>query len=241
MQAKTPEAKPSGAAANSAAPSGGVGTFTFSRGGAAVGRAFNVEDSPEGRRAAIREAVTQSFGGFFRKMNWDARQQELFKELWSERKERERVLIEQTRAPGQPPDRTAAQNAMREAAREFDVKLEATFGAGAVAGMRDYVAKGGFRHVAEETAKRVFYSDAPLSHQQADLLSEIMAQNARRPDGKLDIAAMNLEAVLAQAQAMLTPAQLTAFRETEAELRRQRDLEERAWAERKNAAPPAAK
>lgn len=220
-----------------AAKAPGVASISAVRADGSVVGTTHFEDTPEGKRAMVRHAVAQTFGAFFRKLGWDERQQERFKDLWADRKEAEQEKFARARAEGKPIDRALAQTVFEEASREFDERLRTAFGRGVVEAKRDYEAKGAFRHVAEETAKRVFYTDAPLSHQQADQLAEIMALNSRRADGKFDIAAMNLEAVLAQAQAGLTPAQLAAFREVEAEQRRQRELEQKARAQREAAAP----
>jgi len=196
-------------------------------------------DTPEGRRAMIRHAVGQTFGAFFRKMEWDERQQDLFKELFADRKESERKKFQGAQTEGKRLGNDVAKAIFEEASREFDERLQLQFGTGVVEAKRDYEAKGAFRHVAEETVKRVFYSDAPLTHQQADRLAEIMALNSRRTDGKFDIDAMDRNSVFAQAQGILSPAQLAAFREVDAEQRRQRELEQRAQSERKNVAAPS--
>lgn len=232
---EVPPAAVAGVAA--ARPAPGVGSISAVAFDGTTTGTTHFADTAAGRRAMIRSAVAQTFGAFFRRMGWDDRQQELFQDLWADRKEAEQEKLQRAQAEGKQVDRDLLKSVFQEASREFDARLDAAFGGGTVAQMRDYEAKGAFRHVAEETAKRLFYSDTPLAPLQADRLAEMMAMNARRPDGKLDIQAMNPEAVLAQAQALLTPAQLAAFREVEAEQRRQRELAAKAREQRAGAGP----
>jgi RNA polymerase sigma factor (sigma-70 family) len=68
------------------------------------------------------------------------------------------------------------------------------------------------RYVVKQLAGNLFNSEAPLQPAQADQLIEIMARNARGPAGKVELVALNVEAAVAQASSLLSPAQIAELR-----------------------------
>ena len=198
---------------------------------------IHVENTPEGRRAATRAAVAQTFAAFFQLMGWSQAQQDVFKDLWADRKEAEQAKFAAARAAGRASSKELAREIFAESSQEFDARLRAALGEGVVEAKRDFEAKRPFRFIADEVAKQLFYSSVPLTSPQAERVIEVMAGLGRRPDGKFDLEQVDPAALLVQAQAFLAPAQLEALKTVEAEQRRQRALEARLLAER--GTPPA--
>jgi RNA polymerase sigma factor (sigma-70 family) len=220
------------AAGNSTASPEGIGTWSGARVDGTHLGSFHFVDTPEGRYQAIRQAVGETFPALFRKMGWTEQQQEQFKRLYFERKEAEKQLLDEVLARGAPPNRETARQVVQEAGREFEAKLRGALGENAPEALRDFEAKRPFRAIADEVAKRLLYSDAPLSHWQAEQLIDAMANNASMSQGRFDLGTMNRDTVLAQAGGVLSVAQLAVFREVEAERRRQHEFEQRILAER---------
>lgn len=203
------------------------------------GLGLNVEQAPEAIATQVRQAIAKTHAAFFPKMGWSDAQRERFQQAWVERKLREKEFFDTHLAQkGTPPDGPAMRGFMRQAEAEFNTKVEADFGTGTVAALESFREKGSFRTLATEAAVRLLNSPAPLTGRQVEWLIDLMADNARNAAGKLDLRALNIEPVLAQAQGVLTPAQLTVLREVEAENRRQRELEMRAASQRIGIYPP---
>ncbi|MES2697967.1 MAG: sigma-70 family RNA polymerase sigma factor [Verrucomicrobiota bacterium] len=200
--------------------------------GSQVGRSLNIEQTPEGRAAAIRDAVAKTHAAFFPKMGWSEQQQERFKTLWVERKEREHQLAQDARAKGETLDRDVVKRFFHQAEGEFNAKVQAEFGPAAVAGMEDFKAKGMFRAVVNDVTQRLFNSPNPLTSAQAERLIDVMADNARTPAGKFDFKAMDTAAVAVQAQTLLSPAQSAMVREVYDAYQREVELAERGREQR---------
>lgn len=234
------ERVPVATAASRSAPAttgSAVGTLVLSGN---EGQALNIEYTPEAIAMQIRQAIAKTHAAFFPKMGWSDAQRERFQQVWVERKLREKELFETQRAQtGVPPDGPTMRGFMKQAEAEFNAKVEAEFGTGTLAALESFREKGSFRTMATETAVRLLNSPTPLTGQQVEWLTDLMADNARNPAGKLDLRALNIAPVLAQAQAVLTPAQLAVLREVDAENRRQRELEMRMASQRTGSSTPA--
>jgi hypothetical protein len=117
------------------------------------------------------------------------------------------------------PDRAALQQ-VAEATSQLDsdewlAEMRSTFGDATVQAFQHYRDTGAGRAVTTELENALFYTDTPLTVQQSDQLVEIIAANSRNAQGKVDLLAMNTDAILAQAQAVLSAPQLAALRRAE--------------------------
>jgi RNA polymerase sigma factor (sigma-70 family) len=198
------------ATGGSATPSGSRIGFTSSDGVTQWSRPF-VNDA-QGRTALRAEAYDIAYAAFFRQLGFTPEQREQFKALLNDRMERGQRLIETMVAQGNNPDKLAVQVIFDQTDSELQTELHAAFGDKVVDAYNYFEASRPVRFVADQLASALFYSDAPLTVTQADQLVEIMAGNARDARGKVAMAALNLDAALAQAQGVLSAAQLEQFR-----------------------------
>jgi RNA polymerase sigma factor (sigma-70 family) len=96
---------------------------------------------------------------------------------------------------------------------EFESRLRATFGDAVLQEFLAFERTSASRAVAEEIAGRVYFTATPLTAGQADELVRILGQHAAVGHSRaLPPGAVNWEQVLAQAERVLAPAQLTALR-----------------------------
>ncbi len=108
-----------------------------------------------------------------------------------------------------------------QAAEQLQASLAAAFGTETVQAVQHYQDTMPARTtVATPLASALFYTDTPLTVQQAEQLVEVVANSARNPQGKVDLTAMNSEAMLAQAQGILSEPQLAVLRQLEENRRR---------------------
>jgi hypothetical protein len=194
----------------SATPSGSRIGFTSTDGVTQWSRPF-VNDA-QGRTALRAEAYDIAYAAFFRQLDFTPEKREQFKALLNERMERGLRLIETMAAQGNNPDKLAVQVIFDQTDSELQAELRAAFGDTVVDAYNYFEATRPVRFVADQLASALFYSDAPLTVAQADQLVKIMASNARDARGKVAMAALNLDAALAQAQGVLSAAQLEQFR-----------------------------
>ena len=104
------------------------------------------------------------------------------------------------------------QSIANQADADWQVTLRGAFGDGMIQALLHYRDVGPGREVTKELSSALFYTDTPLTATQSDQLVEIIAANSRNAQGKVDLAAMNTEAILAQAGALLPEPQLAALR-----------------------------
>ncbi len=191
-------------------------------------------DPAEAKREirAVNGAATDStYAALYRQMGWTKAQSDQFRELMLDVNERRDVQFRATTvaARAQNPNlgRAEMQPLFEESVAQSRVDAEATvrgaFGEAAAQGLRRYQETLVGRSTATQLATSLFYSDSPLTPAQADRLTEIIAANARTPDGKTSLGALDSEAMFAQAQTMLTPTQLAALRQIDARRKLERE------------------
>jgi len=221
-------------------PSNGILSFT-----SADGRTESrvIPGDVAGRRALMAEAVSTIYPALFRQLGWTPAQRDQFTNLMCDWKERTNELIGAAAAQGANPSNPAGRATwaaiVDQTKAELQSAFQSTFGDAEAEAIRHYDATIPLRGVADKLATALFYTDAPLTATQADQLVEIMANNARTPQGKVSLTAMNSEAVFAQAQGVLSASQIAALRQVEAQ-RIQQDVAAKALAERNGAANAAA-
>ena len=97
---------------------------------------------------------------------------------------------------------------------EFETRMRAMFGETALQQFLTFERTSEARAVADEIAGRVYFTATPLTARQADELVRILESNIPASDSgrSLPYRAVNWDQVLAQAEPVLAPAQLTALR-----------------------------
>jgi len=200
--------------------------MTSSRGVLFLSRIPVSADPAEARRQ-VREFNNENrdmaMSAFYRQLGFTPAQREQFKTLMIEHIDRSdaQVKAAMTAAMAQnpKPDRAALQQ-VAEATSQLDsdewlAEMRSTFGDATVQAFQHYRDTGAGRAVTTELENALFYTDTPLTVQQSDQLVEIIAANSRNAQGKVDLLAMNTDAILAQAQAVLSAPQLAALRRAE--------------------------
>lgn len=182
----------------------------------------------------LEEAFNTSFAAFFRQLGWTAEQRAQFVALMVEVKAHSNELFRAALAAGTKPDREFARQVYAQTDGEREAKLRAAFGDATFQAFQHFEATRSLRWVTEQLVGRLFDSDTPLQPAQADQLVAVMASNARNSQGKIDLLAMNNDAVLAQAQGILSAPQLAAFRRMVEQTQMERQHEQ----ERAKAGPP---
>jgi hypothetical protein len=155
------------------------------------------------------------------KLGLTPEQRAQFRELQLDHGEQRSDLLKAAMKQSPTKDRATTQTTIEvvseKTQEELDAKLRATFGEGAFQTIQNYQSSLPARTVANKLASAAFYTDTPLTVSQAERLVDIIANHARSPQGKVDLSAMNSEAMLAQAQSVLSPSQLAALRQLESQ------------------------
>lgn len=114
------------------------------------------------------------------------------------------------------PDDPDLKQLRAEADAALAKQVGTAFGDGAAAALATYHDTGALRELTFTLGKMLATSATPLTSDQSEQLVEIMAQNQTLAGaGHSTPKTINLDAVLAQAQQILTPAQLVAFRQAQ--------------------------
>ncbi len=174
----------------------------------------------EEERRRNGQTLDTNFAALYRELNLTPAQREQFKNLMLDTEEANKQLfskaVAEARARNPNFDR-ADQYEVFEAltaqtAAEQQAAVRQALGETAAQALQNYQATAPVRFVVTQLAANLFNSEAPLLPVQADQLIEIMARNAKGPAGKVDLVALNVEATVAQASALLSPAQLVELR-----------------------------
>jgi hypothetical protein len=172
------------------------------------------------------EGMEISYRAFTRQIGFTPAQQEQFKALMVDYMDRRdgqiRTAMTAALAQNPRPDRATMQDiheaTANQAYEDWLVTMRATFGDSVVQSFQRYRDTMAGREVTKELSSALFYSDAPLTVAQADQLVEIIASNSRNAQGKVDLSAMNTDAILTQAHAILSVSQLAALRRVQQEV-----------------------
>ena len=198
-------------------PSGQTGQFTL--------RSVSTSnDSVEARRQTRAYNLANQHAAnaaLYRLLGFTPAQREQYMALVAENTDRHEArwqeAVAQAKAAGGKIDRDSLhpifqENSARSAA-ELESAIAATFGAAAAQTIQSYKETVPMREVTRELTVSLFYTDTPLTPVQAEQIVDILARNSRNAQGKVDLAAMNYEAIAAQAQAVLAAPQLAALRQ----------------------------
>ena len=204
-----------GAPAQAAAP---AATVPANR----LGEGFYLGSSMTREQARINKGknLDTALATLYRDLNLTPAQREQFKNLMLDTEEANQGLfpkaVAEARARNPNFDRAdqyeIAQAVWAQTEVDQQAAVRQALGEPAAQALQNYQATAPMRHVAKQLAGNLFNSEAPLQPAQADQLIEIMARNARGPAGKVELVALNVEAAVAQASGLLSPAQIAELR-----------------------------
>ena len=141
-----------------------------------------------------------------------------------ERKEAGDRRFEAAIARGIQPDRELSRDISDQITTDANAKLRAAFGESMFESIQYFENTISMRNIADQLAKALYYSDTPLAPAQAEALIDVIAANARTPQGKYNLDAVNSEAMVAQARGVLSTPQLAKLRDLESQRLEQRKL-----------------
>lgn len=161
-----------------------------------------------------------AYAALYRELNLTPAQREQFKNLMLDTEEANKQLfgkaVTEARARNPNFDRAdqyeIAQAVWAQTQLDQQAAVRQAMGESTAQALQNYQATGSMRVIVKQLAGNLFNSDAPLLPAQADQLIEIMARNARGSDGKVELVALDVEAAVAQAGNLLSPAQLVELR-----------------------------
>jgi RNA polymerase sigma factor (sigma-70 family) len=170
------------------------------------------------RRAANLDATYQAL---FRQLRLTPEQIERFKTVKLDGEEKSGDLFRRRTAEAKAIDPSIDRSGLQKVFDQTNLDnraetlaiLRDTFGDTIAQEIQRYESALPVRPMANELATSLFYSDAPLTADQAERLIDIMAHHSRTGSGKVDVGAMNALAVLTDAEAVLSSAQMPAFRQ----------------------------
>jgi RNA polymerase sigma factor (sigma-70 family) len=197
------------------------GTVTFS----------TVSPDPVEQRQRIRatngQNVDEGYASLYQKLNWTAEQREQFKTMILDCEESGSLLmkrvVEVARAKNPTLDRAERFEIFEAIQAQIQAEQQAEarrlFGAAAGDAVEYFQATQPMRFVVRQLTDERFQGSPPLTMPplttaQADQLIELMANHARGTVAKVDLMALDLEAVVTQARAqgLMTPEQLAVLR-----------------------------
>ncbi|MBI4622411.1 MAG: sigma-70 family RNA polymerase sigma factor [Verrucomicrobia bacterium] len=195
---------------------------TPSSGFLTLGRGTGTSDPAESRRiiqARNLESADTSYQAYYRKIGFTLAKRAQFKAMLGEYLERrdsanQATLTEamsRTPRPSRPDIQAMLEEKVRQTHNAFVDSLRGPFGDEAANGFRTFIDTTSMRAITNQLAGRLAQSESPLTNGQTEQLVDLLANNARGPDGKVALAAINVETMLAQAAATLTPAQVEAL------------------------------
>ena len=171
--------------------------------------------SAETRQHEI-ERTLAGYDPLFKKLGLSAAQVDQFKALLAVKLRHQSDLAEYARSQGARPADPDVRALDSQADAEFAAHIRATFGDATYDALQYFNDTGAVRELTSQLTTALATTATPLSPAQVDQLVTIMANNSRSPDGRVsgDPRALNFEAAFAQAQALLSPPQVAALRQT---------------------------
>jgi len=170
--------------------------------------------SAEAQQIQIDRTLSH-YAPLFQKLALSADQVDTFKALIVANLRRHDDLKEASRSQQINPGDPDLQTLVQEADGELANQVRATFGETTYQAFKYFNDTGPMRELTAHLAATLASTSTPLAPDKAEQLVEILASNSRSPEGQVndDPHALNFDAAVVQAQALLSPPQLTALRE----------------------------
>ena len=150
---------------------------------------------------------------FYRRVGFTSDQRDRFNELVLDVNDRKENSLKDAIAAARYNGREAMQAAVEQvnahAEREMLAAVKSGFGDSVAEAYQGFQETVPVRGVISQLASALFYTESPLTANQAELLVEILGKNARTAASKVE--AINKTGTLAAAQTVLTPSQREAL------------------------------
>jgi hypothetical protein len=160
-------------------------------------------------------------------LGFTAEQEAQFKRVMADSHDRRREEVQLAMRQNPTLDQAGRESLMAAIVQQADADLltamRGTFGDATVQAFQRYRDTLPAREVTRELTNMLFYSEAPLTVPQAEQLVAVVAANSRNAQNRVDLSAINNEAVAAQAQAFLSPPQLAALRRAQVQMQQKRE------------------
>jgi RNA polymerase sigma factor (sigma-70 family) len=156
----------------------------------------------------LAEAFSVTYAPFFLQLGLAPEQRDQFVALLVKWKEHGNELFGAAITAGMKPGGQLAAQIRAQTDPEREANIRAQFGETTLQAFQQYEMMAPLRNATMDLASILFRGEAPLSPTQADQLVAAMAGNVRIAGGKIDLASINNEAVMTQAQGILSPTQL---------------------------------
>ena len=160
--------------------------------------------------------MNETYRAFYRQAGFTPEQQERFKQVMADYYDRREAQAQVALRQGLGLDRESRDSLVKtvtqQADEDWQTAMRGAMGDATVQAFRHFRETQPAREVTRELAGRLFDTDASLTPAQAEQLVEVIAANARNAQNGVDLSVMNHAAILNQAQAFLSPSQLTALR-----------------------------
>jgi RNA polymerase sigma factor (sigma-70 family) len=152
------------------------------------------------------------YRSLYRQLSFSADQSAQFMALARENAARHDEIDRLAAQQGVKVNDPAMQPLYAQADAEFHTKVAGAFGTASQQTVQHFMETLPVRPFAEQVARDLFNTQAPLTAPQVDRLVEIFSSNLRNAQGQLDATAMNADAIIAQSQTILTEAQMAPVR-----------------------------
>lgn len=197
----------------------------------------------DSRYAALFKALSQN-------TNFTPQQLDTFKDLLVEKQNTLRDVMMTARAQG-VTDRTAVAELIKSAQTDIDSQIQSTLGSDAYAQYQQYEKTQPQRNVVNQLSQSLSYTNSPLTDDQSQQLIQILSDNSATssassqhsdapqerggPGGPMGAAARISDSAIAQAQNILSAAQVQALTQLQAQQKEQEELIQSLRASRQNA------
>lgn len=193
----------------------GLGAASEGRGMLFIPLSTDPAEARQQVRNLNRPGVRTTYSPFCQKLGLTPEQRARFDELVLDNTERGSALFKQAAAQSSTQDRDSLQT-VAEVINEqnhapLGLSVRDAFGDTLGGEFQRFQETMPLRPITNQLASALFYTETPLTVAQAEQLVEIMSQNARTADGKVNPAAMDKSAVLAAARAVLSAPQIEAL------------------------------
>lgn len=157
-------------------------------------------------------ALDTTYQALYRQLNLSADQVAAFKTLATENAQRHAEIDQLAAARGLKVSDPSLVSLYGQADADFDAGLSGIVGTSGHLALKHFAETYWIRSATDTLAGALFYSDAPLTANQANQLVEIVWDNMRTPTGEHHPAAANFDAMAIQAQGILSETQLVLWR-----------------------------
>ena len=202
----------------------------------------------DGRYAALFKSLTQGAGG----AAMTPEQLEAFKNLLVEKQNSMRDVMMTARSQG-VTDRSEITQLVKDTQAEVDSQIQSTLGTAGYEQYQQYEKTLPQRNVVNQLSQSLSYTSAPLNDSQAQQLIQVLADNSSSTSndsprrmmgfgggpGGVGGTAPITDAAIAQAQGVLTPAQLQALTALQQQQQAQEEIRKAARAAQQNRASQA--